>query len=95
MICPNCGTRLPEGSTRCHFCGYLPPQERTLAETCIIVVALFTVMLAISLLLFVVTGKMEIEYRFRAVVCLIAGAAGTWVFWKITRRLIPGLAGSR
>jgi hypothetical protein len=95
MICPNCGTRLPEGSTRCHLCGYLPPQETTLAEACIIVIALFAVMLAISLLLFVVTGKMEIDHRLRAVLCLIAGAAATWVFWRITRRLIPGFAGSR
>jgi hypothetical protein len=22
MICPECGTRLPEGKTECHFCGY-------------------------------------------------------------------------
>jgi hypothetical protein len=80
---------------RCHLCGYLPPQETTLAEACIIVIALFAVMLAISLLLFVVTGKVEIDHRLRAVLCLIAGAAATWVFWMITRRLIPGFAGSR
>ena len=56
MICPNCGTRLPEGDTRCHLCGFLLPQETTFAEACIIIIALFALMLAISLLLFVVTG---------------------------------------
>jgi len=95
MICPNCGTRLPEGSTRCHLCGFLLPQETTFAEACIIVIALFALMLAISLLLFVVTGTVEIDHRLRAVLCLIGGAAATWVFWRITRRMIPRFAGSR
>ena len=97
MICPNCGTRLPEGSTRCHLCGrvMIPPQEATPAETCIIVIALCAVLLAISFLLFVVTGKLEIDYRLRVVVCLIAGLAGTWVFWRLTRGMVPRLAGSQ
>jgi hypothetical protein len=27
MICPECGTRLSEGDTKCHFCGHTGPQE--------------------------------------------------------------------
>lgn len=97
MICPNCGTRLPEGSTRCHLCGrvMIPPSEATPAEACIIVIALCAVLLAISFLLFVVTGRLEIDLRLRAAVCLIAGFALTWVLWRLTRRMVPRLFGSQ
>jgi hypothetical protein len=27
MICPNCGTRIVSGLTKCHFCGYILPSE--------------------------------------------------------------------
>jgi hypothetical protein len=42
MICPECGTRLPEGSTKCHFCG---TEISLKTETSVIdkFIALFTV----------------------------------------------------
>jgi hypothetical protein len=69
----------------------LPPQQTTRAETCIIVFTLAAVMLAISLLLFVITGKLEIDARLRVIMCFIAGAAVTWVYWKISQRMSPRL----
>jgi len=97
MICPNCGTRLPEGSMRCHFCGYEIHlrQENLRADTYIVIFTLAAVLLAVSILLFVVTGRLEIDPRIRAIICLIAGAFVTWVYWKISSWISARLSGSR
>ena len=29
MICPDCGTRFPEGQEKCHFCGYIVGKKST------------------------------------------------------------------
>lgn len=29
MICPECGTRLSEGKTRCHFCGHIQTKNKS------------------------------------------------------------------
>lgn len=92
MICPNCGTRLPEGSTRCHFCGYTASARPTSAETAIVVVSLAAVLIAVSLLLVVVTEALEISPLLRVSVCFVIGAVVTIVYWKIIRWTNPRLA---
>jgi len=95
MICPNCGTRLPEDSTRCHFCGYVIQQENNRANSYIVIFTLAVVLLAVSLLLFVVTGKIKIDTRLRAILCLIAGVVVTWIYWKISSWMTRRISGSR
>lgn len=92
MICPNCGTRLPEGSTRCHFCGFIVSARQTPGETAIIVVTLAAVMIAVSLLLVVLTSAMEIDPRLRVVGCFVIGAIVAWGYWKASRWANPRLA---
>ena len=92
MICPNCGTRLPEGSTRCHFCGFIFSARPTTGEIAIIVVTLAAVMIAVSLLLVVLTAAMEIDYRLRVIGCFVIGAIVALGYWKASRWANPRLA---
>ena len=92
MICPNCGTRLPEGSTRCHLCGFSISFPPTPGETAIVVLTLAAVMIAVSLLLMFLTSALEVDLTLRFVVCFVIGAIVTWGYWKASRWLNPRLA---
>jgi len=92
MICPNCGTRLPEGSTRCHFCGFEASPRPTRAETGIVVVSLAAVMIAVSLFFVVLTADSGLDLRFRVTVCFVIGAVAAWCYWKVSRWVSPRLA---
>jgi uncharacterized protein (DUF983 family) len=92
MICPNCGTRLPEGSTRCHFCGFEIHSRPTRAETGIVVVSLAAVMIAVSLFFVVLTANAGGDLRIRVVFCFAIGAVAAWCYWKLSRWVNPRLA---
>ena len=92
MICPNCGTRLPEGSTCCHFCGFtVADPAPTTRETAIVVLMLAAVMVTVSLLLMVATSEADLDLRIRVVFCFAIGAVVSWVYWKVSRWANPRL----
>jgi len=92
MICPNCGTRLPEGSTRCHLCGFETHPRPTRAETGIVIVSLAAVMIAVSLFFVVLTAGADIDLRFRVIGCFVIGAIAALGYWKISQWVNPRLA---
>mgnify|MGYP001214870866 CR=1 FL=1 len=92
MICPNCGTRLPEGRTRCHLCGFEASPRPTRAETGIVVVSLAAVMIAVGLFFVFLTADAGIDLRLRVTACFAIGAVAALGYWKISRWVNPRLA---
>lgn len=83
MICPNCGTRLPLGIVKCHFCG----TKVTLASMTNFVdkfVALFTLMaffISTVILFYTLWGDVG-DMGTRAIVSAIIGLVMMILYWK-------------
>lgn len=92
MICPNCGTRLPEGSTRCHFCGFSLVARPTSGEMAVVILMLSVVTIAVWFLLLVVTSSLDIDIRLRVTGCFVIGVLAAWGYWKVSQWINPRLA---
>ena len=85
MICPNCGTRLPIGIVKCHFCGIKVTRAR-MTDFTDKFVALFTLMaffVSVVILFYTIWGNVG-DMGTRAIISMIIGLGITYLYWKFS-----------
>ena len=85
MICPDCGTRLPVGITKCHFCGneITPAKEGRVPNFVDKFVALFT-LLAVFLTLITIFYLFNVDKNDRLGISIAEAVIVTAIYWVIS-----------
>jgi len=85
MICPECGTRLPAGVTKCHFCGYeiIPTITTSFIEKFI---ALFTfiALLIAAIVMFYTFYQGQKSEIVRVVASLFSAIILISIYWLVS-----------
>lgn len=85
MICPECGTRLPVGISKCHFCGneISPAKETSFIDKFI---ALFTFMalFVAAVVMFYTFYQGQKSYDVRVVASLVSASLLILIYWLVS-----------
>jgi hypothetical protein len=90
MICPECGTRLPKNTIKCHFCGsdVTPAKLTNFVDKFIALFTLIAFCITISLFFFTISDGGNLDIGGRVLVGTILGLLFTYLYWKISPCMI-------
>jgi len=93
MICPNCGTRLPVGITKCHFCGneIIPAEETNFVHKFVALFTLMVIFLALVALFYSYDEGIISDNIIRLFVSTLEGGLITCVYWLLTPLMMKTL----
>ncbi|MHB8164874.1 MAG: hypothetical protein ACYDDV_11150 [Methanoregula sp.] len=93
MICSECGTRLPKGMTKCHFCGnsLSVTNETSFIDKFVALFTLLAVFIAIIVFFYSYTEGISSDVTLRAVTSIVVGAVLTCFYWLMSPLMIKTL----
>jgi hypothetical protein len=93
MICPECGTRLPVGCTKCHFCGneISLSIETSLVDKFIALFTLWAFFVAVTIMFYTMLEGVGDSNTLRGIVSMVGAIFITFFYWLISSWAIKRL----
>jgi hypothetical protein len=93
MICPECGTRLAIGVTKCHFCGneICSPIGTSFIDKFVALFTVFAFIMAVTVLFYTATEDVEASGTLRTIVSFLGAIFLTYLYLRWSPGLINNI----